>query len=118
MAAAPVRQIKAETAVDLGADGWVKEARRRRALSGMTAEVEAETSRLIRRASWLQRKAARLPLRSNGRRSATVEAASCQALAQILPLAQQGKATPRFAPPPAKHLQRAVGLLHTLQTAE
>lgn len=110
-------EVGAISGVDLSADGWVREARRRRALAAFAERVEEENERLLRRASWLQRKVARLPLNSNGRSSALTEASDCETLADLLPRAQRGEPTPKFKVPGRRHLCRAVRLLHSLQSA-
>lgn len=111
-------QIQAETAIDLSAKGWIKRARQRRARAQHEPAVLTEVQRLTQRSSWLRRKAARLPLRSNGRRKALQEAQLCQTLALTLPVVLGGKRAPKlplgfgFGGP--RHIQRAVALLNQL----
>ncbi len=108
-------KVRAESAIDLGSRAWIDSVRRRRKLVEFTEEVNLEIGRLTRRASWLQRKAARLKKAANGRAKAEMEAAICGMLARTLALALTGQRTPMVPPIGRQHADRAARLLAKLQ---
>lgn len=102
--------------VDLSAEGVLARARRRRKLAERRFDVDEEVGRLTKRASWLERKAARLPLRSHGRAKLTAEARGCELIAETLASALTGERTPQLSSTDRRQAS-ALRLLAELQAA-
>lgn len=107
------KDVGALTGMDLSGDGWLKQARLKRARAVFEPEVIEEVSRLVRRVAWLRRKAARLPI-GNGKSKTLLEAARLQALAALLPAALSPRPIQKFPPVGSRHEQRAIRLLNEL----
>ena len=114
LGAVTLDKVRAETAIDLGGKKWLAEAKQRRARAAFADQVATEITRLTSRISWLQRKAARLPI-GNGRRKAKLEAQRLQAVAMMLPIALDGRQVQKLPEGfGSTHQQRAVRLLNDL----
>jgi hypothetical protein len=103
-------------ATDLGDRNVLAAARRRRALLDHRDRVQHEIALITLRVSWLTRKASRLPKGSNGRMKAEQHAAGLQALAMMLTQAISGSRMPKPNLTGVRHADRAIRLLHDLQT--
>lgn len=118
MSATAKHEIGATVGVDLSDERWLRRARASRARASYAERVQEEIARLARRISWLSRKAARLPLNSNGRKQAIAEAAACRTLAALLPRALEGHAVPKLPLQQQPVGERAARLLSELAGIE
>lgn len=110
-----LERVRSHSAVDLADDEQLAGHRRQRKLAEHAPDVKLEVERLQHRAASLRAKAQRLPVRSNGRKQAEAEAGACDMMVQLLATALVGQRTPQLQFAGARHVERAVRLLHALQ---